>query len=78
MSDTSPTIPAGLAEPDAALFLGIGESTLRGKRLRGQLPAGLYVRPTARRLVYLTHFLKRWLELGCPATWPPGEPRQAG
>lgn len=70
--------PAVLSEEEAARYVGIGATTLRGKRKTGQLPQGLWVRPAPKRLVYRVALLDRWLDLGCPEAWPPGEPRLAG
>ncbi len=62
--------PAALSEQEAAEYLNIGTTTLRGKRKTGQLPAGLWTRPSPKRIVYLVTMLDRWLQLGCPPTWP--------
>ncbi len=64
--------PAALNEDQAAEYVGIGVTTLRGKRKTGQLPTGLWTRPSPKRIVYLVTLLDRWLQLGCPATWPAG------
>ncbi len=67
--------PFGVNESDAASMIGIGATTLRNLRKAGRLPAGLWVRPSPNRLVYRVDYLRRWFDLGCPATWPAGEPK---
>jgi hypothetical protein len=61
-----------ISERDAAAFLTICVATLRGQRARGQLPSGLWVRPSPGRVAYSLPLLRRWVQLGCPPTWPAG------
>ncbi len=68
--------PAAITEDEAAAFCGLSVTTLRGKRKTGQLPDGLYTRPSPKRIVYLVWRLQRWLDLACPEKWPPFEPQR--
>lgn len=63
-------LPILLTESEAAAYLQIGESTLRRRRRRGQLPPGLALAPCPRRVRYDRRQLERWVTLGCPDVWP--------
>lgn len=66
--------PECLSEEEAAVFLGVGRSTLANRRRARKLPDGIWVYIAAKRLVYRVSLLRRWLDLGCPDAWPAGEP----
>lgn len=72
-----PIPPAGLSEAQAARHLSVSPTTLALRRKRGKLPPGLCVKISENRLVYVRALLERWLSLGCPESWPPGEPKGA-
>lgn len=52
--------PAALGTKDAAIYLGLGEQTLRGWRNRGEGPA--YVKVSYNKVTYKVADLDRWMD----------------
>ncbi len=62
--------PLAVSEEEAAELCGVCASTLRYRRVRGLLPANLWTQFSPRRITYSVSLLARWVELGCPPSWP--------